>query len=555
MKLKKNLLLIAIIALSAVLRFYNLSNIPAGFNDDEAAFGYNAYSITKIGKDEWGKMLPFPVFESFGDWKLVGYLYLTAISTSIFGLSEFATRFPSALFGVFTVFATYLLAKELFNKRIALLASLLIAISPWHVIASRNAFESDLLSFFITLGIYALIKAFEEKKYLKYSGALFVLAFYIYRSAWIFLPLFLLTILLLHQSQFRKFKKEFLKYTIIGIVFLLPLIPTIFSFRGQSRFVQESFITGATRIGITNDINIRRGLCSNNMPTFTCTIIYNKYISFTKTYVANYFKNLSFDSFFENASPTGFQSFATRGVFYLFELPLLILGLLVLFKRKDPSLKILIPWILLAPIGASITGIGNYGRLNLILPVPQIIAAFGLYAFLTNLNLKALRLAAIATITIVITFSLCKFVVDMFYVEPFFTSRYQRYGYKELFTYLNNQKSSYEHFYISGKIDNSHQYIQYLFHQKVDPQYFLSNVKRSHAKDGWVSMESIANYHFPQSAPGPEQIPKKSLLVTGSKEVNYPVGPISQVKYLNGEVGFEVYDVDSIKAANLKQDK
>jgi len=92
--LKNNLIIISIITVAILLRFINLASIPVGFNDDEAAFGYNAYSILKTGMDEWGRFLPFPAFESFGDWKLVVYLYLTAISQFFFGMNEFATRFP-----------------------------------------------------------------------------------------------------------------------------------------------------------------------------------------------------------------------------------------------------------------------------------------------------------------------------------------------------------------------------------------------------------------------------------------------------------------------------
>ena len=114
--IKKNIFLILIIFLAVILRFINLSSIPIGFNDDEAAFGYNAYSILKTGRDEWGRLLPFPVFESFGDWKLVGYLYLAVISQAILGVNEFATRLPSAIFGVLAVWATYLLTKELFRN-------------------------------------------------------------------------------------------------------------------------------------------------------------------------------------------------------------------------------------------------------------------------------------------------------------------------------------------------------------------------------------------------------------------------------------------------------
>src|SRR3990167_9704477 len=157
--LKNNLPLISIIVIAVIFCFVNLANVPVGFNDDEAAFGYNAYSILKTGKDEWGRFLPFPVFESFGDWKLIGYLYPVVVSQAMFGENEFATRLPSAIFGVLTVFSTYLLTKKLFEKSflrftiydlrftVAPLAALLLAISPWHIAASRNAFESDILIF------------------------------------------------------------------------------------------------------------------------------------------------------------------------------------------------------------------------------------------------------------------------------------------------------------------------------------------------------------------------------------------------------------------------
>src|SRR3989344_4871422 len=131
---RENWLLILILLLAVILRFYRLSNIPVGFNDDEAAFGYNAYSILKTARDEWGRFLPFPVFESFGDWKLVGYLYLTVASEAIFGASEFAVRFPSAIFGILSVWTTYLLTKKLLGKNVGLLSAFLLAISPWHVI-------------------------------------------------------------------------------------------------------------------------------------------------------------------------------------------------------------------------------------------------------------------------------------------------------------------------------------------------------------------------------------------------------------------------------------
>ncbi|MEK9146638.1 MAG: glycosyltransferase family 39 protein [Patescibacteria group bacterium] len=545
--LRTNGPLILIIILAALVRIIKLSTIPIGFNDDEAAFGYNAYSILKYGFDEWGRTLPFPTFESFGDWKLVFYLYLTVISQFIFGANEFATRFPSAVFGVLTVAATYFLAKQLFDKRVALVSALFLAISPWHIVASRNAFESDLLSFFIATGTFFFLKATKEKKFLYVATILFSICFYIYRSSWLFVPIFLAVIFYLFRADFIKSKDIILKNFIILVIIVLPLAPTVLTFKGQSRFLQESFVTGVTRIGITNEVNERRGICKHNFPSFICSIAYNKYIFFTKSYVANYLKNLSYETFFENSSPTGFQSFMKRSAFYLFELPLIAAGIIFLFKTKSPATKILIPWILLAPIGAATAGIGNYGRINLIMPAGQIIAAFGLVSvatFVKNTNIQRLITLFMC---LVISYSFVKLIIDIFYIEPYYTSRYQRYGYKELFGYLTS-RDDYNQFIISRKIDNSHQYIQYLFTQKIDPKFLRINAKRIREKDGWVVFQSLGKFTFVPSIPEIELLPEKSLLVIGEKEASYPVGPVHVFKYLNGDIGFEIYDIDQIKA-------
>lgn len=545
--LRVNGLLVLIIVLAAAVRLVKLSTIPIGFNDDEAAFGYNAYSILKYGFDEWGRTLPFPTFESFGDWKLVFYLYLTVVSQFIFGVSEFATRFPSALFGVLTVAATYFLTKQLFDKRVAQVSALLLAISPWHIIASRNAFESDLLSFFIATGTFFFLKATKEKKFLYASTIFFSLCFYVYRSSWLFVPIFLVVIFYLFRANFMKSKALIFKNATIAIIILVPLLPTVLTFKGQSRFMQESFLTGVSRVGITNEVNERRGICQDNLRSFICSIAYNKYIFFTKSYVANYLKNLSYETFFENSSPTGFQSFAKRSAFYLFELPLVAAGIIFLFKTKSPATKILIPWILLAPIGAAITGIGNYGRINLIMPAPQIIAAFGAVSLVTYLKNMSIRRLTLVVASLVIIFSFLKLIVDIFYIEPFYTSRYQRYGYKELFEYLVSRQNNYNQFVVSRKIDNSHQYIHYLFTQRIDPRFLQEDAKRTKEKDGWVIFGSLGKFTFVPSVPGIESLPEKSLLVVGEREVNYPVGPIHVLKYLNGDRGFEIYDVDQVK--------
>src|SRR5665811_1327782 len=109
-------LLLTITLLAGFLRFYQLSSNPPSLTWDEAAWGYNAYSLGIDGKDEFGRFLPLNYLESFGDFKPPMYAYLDVIPVKLFGLNEFATRFPSALFGVFTVLITYFLTGRIFQK-------------------------------------------------------------------------------------------------------------------------------------------------------------------------------------------------------------------------------------------------------------------------------------------------------------------------------------------------------------------------------------------------------------------------------------------------------
>src|SRR3989344_4593815 len=149
MKNINKIILLFIILLASVLRLYKLEAVPPSLYWDEASLGYNAYSILISARDEYGTFLPLTNFAAFGDYKPPGYIYAAVPSIAIFGLSDFAIRFPSAFFGVLTVLLTYFLTKKLFESEvIAQVATLFLAISPWHLQFSRGAFEANLGLFF-----------------------------------------------------------------------------------------------------------------------------------------------------------------------------------------------------------------------------------------------------------------------------------------------------------------------------------------------------------------------------------------------------------------------
>lgn len=518
--IRNNIFLILIIVLALILRFMALTTIPIGFNDDEAAFGYNAYSVLKTGHDEWGKYFPFPVFESFGDWKLVFYLYLVSLSQFLLGVTVFATRFPSALFGVLAVFATYLLTKEFFEKKTALVASLLLAISPWHIAASRNAFESDALIFTITLGTYFFIKGMKEKYYLFFGFLLYAISFYIYRSAWVFVPVLIATLIFLYRKYLKAQKIFLLKNIIIFVLLLFPLISTFFTFKGQSRFFQESFIFGIQNIGINNEINQRRGDCSQVYKSIICRATYNKYSFYFSKFLDNFMSNLSPQTFYQNINTTGYQSFSPRGYFYTFEFYLFLPGIYFLLKSKKNASKVLIAWIAIAVISPSITGVGNPGRLNIIMPIPQIISAVGLIYLVQIFKNKYFRFIFVSIAVSIIFLSFFRFVVDTTSFYPKYTARYQRYGYKELFQFVESQKSNHSQIIVSRRSDDAKQYIHYLFFTKYNPAKYQNSVSISRDKDGWRSIDQIDNIKFYASIPSLKDLSADSLVVTGDKELS-----------------------------------
>ena len=170
----KKIALALLIFFALFLRTYHISQVPPALSWDEVSIGYNAYSILKTGRDEHGKFLPIDTFVAYGDYKPPLAIYLTVPSIALFGLSEFGVRFPSAFFGTLTVLMTYFLVKEFFRRtknqepitrNLPTIASLLLAISPWHINLSRAGFEANIALFFIVLGVYFILLA--RKKYIR----------------------------------------------------------------------------------------------------------------------------------------------------------------------------------------------------------------------------------------------------------------------------------------------------------------------------------------------------------------------------------------------------
>jgi hypothetical protein len=166
-----------------------------------------------------------------------------AISISIIGYNKYAILMPAIIFSLLSVFLIYLILKKQFNKKIAFIASFLLAFSPFHIAFTRSGFLHGALTFYCLLTAYLVIKAIDEKKNL----FIYLAAFICLINAWTtdFRGLAPVAALIPYVIL-KKIKKEQLKHIIIAsliavsLYFSYMLIPLIF-FKNP-RFI-ESFVS------------------------------------------------------------------------------------------------------------------------------------------------------------------------------------------------------------------------------------------------------------------------------------------------------------------------
>lgn len=227
MKLKISttfLMILFLVIVAAVLRLWAFGTVPPSPDWDEAALGYNAYSILHTGKDEYGQFMPV-VLRSFDDYKPALYAYLIIPFLFVFGLSIQAVRMPSVLFGIATVVAVFYLFEHLFNnKKLSFLIALLLAISPWHIQFSRIGFESNIGLAFNIFGTLFFLKGLKRPSLLFVSLASFCGSLYVYQSEKVFTPLMLLLLVIIFWKQLYKVSKKYLIGVILfGILLVLPM--------------------------------------------------------------------------------------------------------------------------------------------------------------------------------------------------------------------------------------------------------------------------------------------------------------------------------------------
>jgi len=572
--LNKNYILVIIVLFAAGLRFVEIAQIPPSLNWDEVSHGYNAYSILKSGRDEWDKSFPI-IFKAYGDYKLPVYIYITVISEFLFGLNAFAVRLPSVLAGIGTVIFTYLFVKELFvyrgntltntqndAERVALLSSLLAVVEPWSLFLSRGAFEANIALFFIVAGVYFFFRSFRSSNFLLLTSFLFGLSVWTYNSARIFVPLLIVTLVLLFKKELLGVFKENRQLTsyilLLTSLFFLTMFYQLLNPIGQARYGRVAIIDDGA---IAQIIEARQN--SSFGPLLT-RLIYNRPTYFTQRFIENWGSHFTCSFlFFRGGSHYQF-SVPGHGLLYLVNLPFFFSGLLILLKRvlkRDKASFFLLSWLILAPVPSSLTREAPHVLRSIVmLPIPMVLSAVGLVAVVNWLNKIRIFKNKYKILYLIYFVFLAGFVEN--YLNIYFND-YKRifswswqYGYRQVVDYIKLDYDKYDKIIVTKKYGEPHEFL--LFFLSWDPGEYRNdpNLIRFN-QSNWFWVDRFDKFYFVNDWNVPKEewqsfklesgtsfncIGQKCLLITSPENSPKTWSKLKTVYFLDGKVAFDLYE-------------
>lgn len=187
-------LLFCALGLAIFTRLAFLGSMPGGLNQDEASIGYEAWAILHYGVDRWGLNHPLHLL-SWGSGQNALYAYLSMPFIAVFDLTPLSIRLLSACLGLLSLGVVWRLAKRHspHDSTAPLILALLLATSPWHIMASRWALESNIAPAMLLLGVYFMARWQDAPlRFFPLGAAFIALSVYAYGTCYFFAPLLLL---------------------------------------------------------------------------------------------------------------------------------------------------------------------------------------------------------------------------------------------------------------------------------------------------------------------------------------------------------------------------
>lgn len=547
--MKRNKLIITILVIATLLRLVVLDKFPAGFNADEAALGYNAWSLIETGKDEHSVSWPL-VFRSFDDYKPPLYVYLVIPFIKVLGLSVVSVRLPSALLGIASVFLLYLLTKRLFpDKKILVggwelgiehLSAFILAISPWHLHFSRGGWEVNAATFFILFMLVFLHKSLENQKHLFVFAFTAILSLYTYHSARIITPLL---IVMFSSIYFDKVKLFFvgknLKLTLLvfffTVILALPIAVQMLSKEGQSRFSGVSIFSDPGPAWQATTFRIEHGGDS-----LFVKLVHNKILSYTMRFVQNYLSHFSPDFQFIDGDAIARSRVPEVGENLLIFLPFFAIGFFYAVKFDTKGKKFLLSWLAISPVAAALTYQSPHALRAENMSVPfAVIVALGIIESIKLIKTHTGKLFSLFLVILSLgtIYGFGRYL-HMYYVHyPKELPIAWQYGFDQIASYTKSNYGNYDHIIISDRYDQP--YILIAFFTKYPPVKLQKDVVMSLPdKYGFSTGRKLGKYEFRAINYEKDKDLPNTLLVSADEKVD-DTKVINTVKSLSGEIMFK----------------
>jgi 4-amino-4-deoxy-L-arabinose transferase-like glycosyltransferase len=491
-------ILILIALFGFFIRLYHVDTNPAGFFCDEAATGYNAFTILTSGKDEYGVSFP-ALFRSFDNYRPGLPIYTTIPFVYALGLNELSVRLPSVIIGTITLiliyYVTFFLSQSLSTAR---WAAFFLAISPWHIQFSRYAEGDIYIPFGLTLGTFWFLMAIQKKRPWMYvlSCISFGISAYSYFPAFIIMPLCFGMLLCIYFAEIRKHPKAIAAGIAAFICIYIPLLLGIVNKTTTARFTQ---ISRSTQNKTINELV--RGVLSTYKDHFSISFLFQNGDIGYKTHSINRF------------------SVRGMGELYWFQLPLLLYGFWILYRSKKPFM-FCIAWLaILYPLGSSIApfadGGGPFATRSIAGVIPfQIISAYGMAALIQITRQRYKYIIYVCSLFIIL-FSTITYLLKYHQEYPLYSQDFWgwQFGPRDIMqTFLAN-KNRYDEYLIIGDFNAPEIFIKF-----YDP----TNQCGSRCRVGRISDINPQKRQLIALSPSASQ--QASNFLTLQKTIYYPNG-------------------------------
>ncbi len=472
---RNNLIAAAILLIGSLVRLVAIERLPGGLNQDEASIGYEAYAIMNYGIDRNGNSLPVHLV-AWASGQNALYAYLIMPFVAIFGNTTFAIRLPMALIGCATLIISFFALRKIFGEKKSLYFLAFLAIMPWHIMKSRWGLESNVfpdLIYWVTLLIY---RGIHEKKMgpLVWSSVILGISTYAYGTSYLFVPVFFMLVYgyLLWKKRVQ-WKTVWVNLAVVGMIALPMILFVVINYFELNTVKLFGFIT-IPRL----DYNRFTAITSVNG-----NFLSNCWVNIKET-----MKLIVFQT---DGSVLGAINYA--GIFYVFSLPFLAIGIFCAIREKTSFWKITNCAMVSALIVASFVA-PNINRVNTLwLPILMYVAL----GFVKTFAHQKENLVII---------SCCYLLAFGSFMKVYFTSYRNNFWDIEASDSCNETSNGvcdaikfaktqpYDNLYISDQINQP--YIYYLWCAQINPYDYLAQRKITEKNVMFQEVTSIGKVYF-----------------------------------------------------------